>query len=126
MIKQKIFVLFYLFAFGFSSEAQLTGTAFNVKNYGATGDGKTLDSPSINKAIEAAVSVGGGTVYFPAGTYLSYSVHLRSNISLFLDQGAILLAAEPTDKGGYDEPEPNEWAINSGIRILDIVTGTIA
>ena len=44
---------------------------FDVRNFGATGDGKTLDTPAINKAIETAASAGGGTVYFAAGTYLS-------------------------------------------------------
>jgi polygalacturonase len=46
-----------------------TGNTFNVKTFGATGDGTTLDSPSINKAIDACAQAGGGTVYFPAGTY---------------------------------------------------------
>ena len=40
---------------------------FDVRTYGAAGDGKTVDSPAINKAIEAAVAAGGGTVIFPAG-----------------------------------------------------------
>src|SRR5712692_2117165 len=49
---------------------------FNVKTFGATGDGKTLDSPAINQAIEAAAAAGGGTVRFPAGTYRCFSIHL--------------------------------------------------
>lgn len=44
---------------------------FNVRDYGAKGDGKTLDSPAIDKAIEACVKQGGGKVVLPAGTYLS-------------------------------------------------------
>jgi polygalacturonase len=43
---------------------------------------------------------------FPAGTYLSYSIHLRSNISLYLDQGCELLAADSSAGGRYDDPEP--------------------
>src|SRR5262245_34086924 len=61
---------------------------FDVKQYGAAGDGKTLDSPAINKAIDAANAAGGGTVYLTAGTYLSGSIHLKSNVTLYLDQGA--------------------------------------
>ena len=72
-------------------------TVYNVMDFGATGDGKTLDSPSINKAIEEAATKGGGTVYFPAGTYLSASIRLKSNISLFVDQGATILAASPSE-----------------------------
>ncbi|HEX8462687.1 MAG TPA: right-handed parallel beta-helix repeat-containing protein, partial [Segetibacter sp.] len=57
----------------------------------------------------AASKGGGGTVYFPAGTYLSFSIHLKSNIALFLDQGCVLLAADSTANGKYDDAEPNEW-----------------
>jgi polygalacturonase len=83
---------------------------YDVKKFGAKGDSKTLDTPAINKAIETAAAAGGGTVYFPAGTYLCLSIHLKSNIALYLDQGATILAADPkTTK--YDLPEPNEWDI---------------
>src|ERR1051326_4063663 len=82
---------------------------FDVRTYGAKGDGKTLDTPAINKAIEAAAASGGGTVNFPAGTYLSVSIHLKSNIALYLDQGARILAAETVPgKVTYDLPEPND------------------
>ncbi|MCX6328699.1 MAG: glycoside hydrolase family 28 protein [Bacteroidia bacterium] len=82
---------------------------FNVKDFGATGDGKTLDSPSINKAIEEASAKGGGMVYFPAGNYLSASIRLKSNISVYLEQGATIVAASPADGYKYDDPEPNIW-----------------
>ena len=85
----------------------------SVRSFGATGDGTALDSPAINKTIEAASAAGGGTVYFPAGSYLSYSIRLKSNISLYLDQGATIIAADtpldgfPAGSGkGYDEAEP--------------------
>src|SRR5262245_22524619 len=83
--------------------------AFNVRSFGATGDGKAIDSPAINNAIEAAAAAGGGTVLIPAGTYACYSIRLKSNIALYLDQGATILAAEPPPQqqgGGYDPPEP--------------------
>src|SRR3954447_11594468 len=85
---------------------------YDVREQGATGDGKKLDTPAINKAIETANAAGGGTVYFPAGTYLCYSIHLKSNVALYLDQGATILAADnplDPDQSGYDAPEPNEW-----------------
>ncbi|QDH78953.1 glycoside hydrolase family 28 protein [Echinicola soli] len=78
---------------------------YNVRDYGAVGDGKTLDTEAINQAIEAAAAAGGGTVFFPAGKYLSYSIRLKSNISLFLDHGSTLIAAGEGDKGRYDDPE---------------------
>lgn len=80
----------------------------SVKDFGATGNGKTLDTKAINDAIEAAAQKG-GTVFFPAGTYLSYSIRLKSNIALYFDQGCVLLAADSTAGGRYDEAEPNEW-----------------
>ncbi len=80
----------------------------DVRAFGAKGDGKTLDTPAINKAIEAAASEGGGTVRLAAGTYLCYSIHLKSNIVLYLERGATILAAESPAGGGqgYDSPEP--------------------
>jgi polygalacturonase len=81
--------------------------AFSVKDYGAAGDGKTLDSVAINKAIDAAAAAGGGTVYFPAGNWLSGSIHLKSNVTLFLEQGSTILAT--ADPLAYDEAEPNQW-----------------
>jgi polygalacturonase len=83
---------------------------YDVRAFGARGDGKTLDTAAINKAIEAAAEAGGGTVNFPAGTYLSVSIRLRSNITLQLDQGATILAADRiAGKVEYDLPEPNQW-----------------
>jgi polygalacturonase len=87
---------------------------FDVRTFGATGDGHTIDSPAINAAIEAAASAGGGTVLFPGGTYTSYSIRLKSNVALYLQQGATILAAPtPYDglsSGGYDPAEPQgKW-----------------
>jgi len=82
---------------------------YNVRDYGAIGDGKTIDSPAINQAIEAASANGGGLIYFPAGTYRSYSIRLKDNIHLYLENGAVLEAASPSAKQGYDEAEPSEY-----------------
>jgi polygalacturonase len=87
---------------------------FDIRSYGAVGDGKTVDSPAINKAIEAAAAVGGGTVYFPAGTWLSFSIRLKSHVNLYLSQGSVLLAADSPlpgqttgyNGGTYDAAEP--------------------
>jgi len=93
-----------------SAAAQnLSSTAYNVRSYGAKGDGQTLDTAAINKTIDAAAAAGGGTVYFPAGDYLSTSIRLKSNIALYLDQGATIIAAETSATAKYDAPEPNQW-----------------
>jgi len=87
------------------------GAIFDVRKFGAAGDGKTVDTAAINKTIDAAASAAGGTVYFPAGSYLSFSIHLKSNIALHLDRGATVIGAETPagGSGGYDLPEPNQW-----------------
>jgi len=83
---------------------------YDVKDFGATGNGKTIDSSAINRAIDAAAAAGGGTLHFSAGRYLCFSIRLKSNIALYLDHGATLVAADPQEvKGSYDQPEPNEW-----------------
>lgn len=80
---------------------------YNVRLFGARRDGQALDSPAINSAIAAASAAGGGTVLLPAGTYLSLSIRLQSNIRLHLDQGAVLLAAPRTQTQRYDAAEKN-------------------
>lgn len=81
------------------------GRVFDVTRFGARGNGVTIDSDAINRAVEAA-AVHGGTVYFPAGTYASYSIRLRSNVELYLAHNATLLAAKPAGGKGYDPAEP--------------------
>jgi polygalacturonase len=84
--------------------------AYDVRAFGAKGDGLTLDTAAINRTIAAAAARGGGTVHFPAGNYLSFSIRLQSNITLYFDQGATVIAADSKEvKGSYDLPEPNEW-----------------
>ena len=56
-------------------------------DFGAKADGKTIDSPAINRAIEAAAEAGGGTVYLPAGEYACYSIRLKSNIHIVSGAG---------------------------------------
>jgi hypothetical protein len=80
-------------------------TFYDVRSFGATGDGKTIDSPAINQAISACAKAGGGTVSVPPGTYLCGSIHLASNINLSLDAGAVILGASQ-DAKVYDPEEP--------------------
>ena len=77
---------------------------YNVRDYGAKGDGRTLDHVAINKAIDACVAGGGGQVLLPAGTYLCGSIHLKSQVDLHLTAGATILAA-PGEMKAYDESE---------------------
>ncbi len=81
---------------------------FDVRSFGAAGDGHHIDSPAINAALEQAAKAGGGIVVVPDGTYLCYSIHLQSCVTLRLMEGAVLKAAPVTDESGYDEAEPND------------------
>ncbi len=88
---------------------------FDVRAFGATGTGRALDTPAINAAIDAAAAAGGGRVFVPAGTYLCFSIRLKSNVEIFLAQGAVILAADSPKPGEttgqmggrYDAAEPN-------------------
>ncbi len=86
----------------------LQAKVYNVKDYGAKADGINIDSQSINSAIEDAAKNGGGTVYMPSGDYSCYSIRLASHINLYLEQGARIIAAFPTEEQGFDNAENNE------------------
>jgi polygalacturonase len=78
---------------------------FDVRKYGAAGDGKTLDTDAVNRAIEAAAAAGGGVVVFPAGSYLCFSIRLTSQVHLHLKQGSAIVAADsplPDQQTGYN------------------------
>jgi polygalacturonase len=101
-----------------SYAAQPAGSAspmlFDIRSYGAVGDGKTVDTPAINKAIDAAAAVGGGTVFVPPGVWLCFSIRLKSHVHLYLAQGSTILAADSPkpgettgyNGGTYDAAEP--------------------
>jgi len=92
-----------------AAQAALAGTSgvFNIREYGAVGDGETLDTPAIHKAIEACSAAGGGQVLFPPGRYLSGTVHLKSRVTLFLEAGATLIGTP--DLNQYQQPKIPEF-----------------
>jgi len=77
---------------------------FDITNYGAVGDGKTLNTLAIQKAIDACYSSGGGKVIFPAGIYLSGTIELKDNVTLHLKKDARLLGS--TDIEQYRNLDP--------------------
>ena len=78
---------------------------FDVKQYGAAGDGLQLDSPCIQKAIDACAAVGGGTVFLPAGTYLCGTMHMKSHVHVLIEKGALVLGSKNmADFDPFEEP----------------------
>lgn len=67
---------------------------YNMKQLGADATGKIKCTELINKTIEKANADGGGTLYFPAGTYLTAAIHMKSNITLHIEAGATLLFSD--------------------------------
>jgi polygalacturonase len=105
-IKKFFLILFLVFSCFAICSAQSTYSSqlvFNIKNYGATGNGRSLDTKAINDAIADCVKNGGGTVYVPAGTFVTGSFQLFSNINLYLDAGAVILASKDTGAYFYEK-----------------------
>src|SRR5436305_87763 len=86
--------------------AEAPRVSYNVRDYGAVGDGKKLDTPALNAAVTACAAGGGGTVYIPPGNYLTGTVVLKSHVTLELDAGAKLLGSE--DPADYPST-PSVW-----------------
>ena len=103
--------------------------AFNVLDYGAKNDGSANATSAIRNAIQACAKAGGGTVYFPAGTYDTGAIELVSNLTLAIDAGATLrfhtdLADYPIVKSRYEGTEALTPAPLIGGQNLENVTIT--
>lgn len=98
----KKMIMMFLMMVGVMAHA--SSADYNVRDYGAKGDGKTLDHQAINAAIDSCVAHGGGRVVVPAGTYLCGSIRMKSHVELYLSAGAKILAA-PASMKAYDEAE---------------------
>jgi hypothetical protein len=81
---------------------------FDVRHYGAVGNGTTPDTAAFMRAIQAVAAAGGGTVFVPAGTYLSATIRLADNVTLWLDAGATILGVK--DPAQYQSSTASdEW-----------------
>ncbi len=89
-----------LLAFLFKGKGFTVSTVYNVREFGAKGDGVTLDTEAIQKTIDACAGAGGGVVTLPPGTYLCSTLYLRSNMTFELGQGAVLLGSKNLSEYG--------------------------
>jgi polygalacturonase len=93
---------------------------FNIRDYGAKGDGTSFDTAAIQKALDSCGEAGGGTVKFPPGTYLIKPIRLRNRTTVLLDEGTTLLASPNQSdflRGGGD------WLKASGGDFIPLVSG---
>jgi len=88
---------------------------WNVRDFGAKGDGVTIDTGPISAAIAACGKQGGGTVYVPPGRYVIGTVQLASHIRLFLESGAVLEGSHNIED--YLASPPFGFARNYGVDI---------
>ena len=91
-----------------------SAAVYDVRDYGAKGDGSANDTPAVNKAITAANSAGGGTVRFPAGSYRSKNtIHMKSNVTLQVDTGATIQGSS-ADTSTPPRPTPTTSTRTTG------------
>src|SRR5208337_4074410 len=99
-------------------------TVVSVTEHGARGDGKTLDTSALNRAVEACAGAGGGQVRVPPGRYLTGTVRLRTGITLVLDAGAVLVGTPGLDQyESYAPPESRPGDRNHWHRALVLGVG---
>lgn len=93
---------------------------FNVRDFGAKGDGQTVETLAIQKAIDAAAAAGGGKVVFPAGHYISKPILLKSKVTIHLEQGAILQAT--SNHQDFME-RPGDWLKAASGDFVPLISG---
>jgi polygalacturonase len=92
--------------FCFCSFTACYAQTFNIKDYGAVSDGKTINTAAIQKAVDACYINGGGRVYVSAGVFVTGTFNLKSNVDLYLENGAVLQgSANLKDYESYTKPE---------------------
>jgi len=94
---------------------------FNAVDYGAVADGKTLCTKALQKAVDECAAAGGGTVYFPAGKYLSGAIFLKSNVTLHIGEGATLLAS--TNFEDFPPFKPRWRILSDDTKRSSLITG---
>jgi len=108
-------------AVGWTADSHPPTKVFNVREFGATGDGKNFDTIAVQKAFDACGEAGGGTVMFPAGTYLSKPLTLRTKTTVQLEAGVTLLAS--TNQGDFMKV-PGDWLkAGSGSDFIPFISG---
>lgn len=112
-VMKKIYLLTFLFCAFFHTNAQVNGI-FNVRNFGAKGKKEQKATVNLQNALDECAKIGGGTVYFPPGDYLSGPIMMHSNIEIRLEAGATLFASR----------DVNDYLIDVGYKADQQPTGS--
>ncbi|NOX54332.1 MAG: glycoside hydrolase family 28 protein, partial [Planctomycetes bacterium] len=104
MTQARCLLITTLFWAGSAVAALAAGPVVDIRSFGAKPDGKTLCTEAIQAAIDRCAAAGGGTVYLPAGKWLSGTIFLKSRVTLRLASGCVLLGS--TDPKHYPEIIP--------------------
>ena len=81
----------------YDSQQEIRARVFNVLDFGAIGDGETLNTKALQKAIDACTEAGGGVLRVPVGEFVTGTIQIKSNVILSLEQGAYLLGSANHD-----------------------------
>ncbi len=121
-MKTKLTVLNIIVAATLAGVCLADAKDYNVRDFGAKGDGITFDTEAIQKALDTCSKAGGGTVRFPAGSYYSKPIRVRTKTIVQLDEGATLLAS--TNHADWMK-EPGDWLkAKSGGDFIPFISGS--
>ncbi len=101
----KVIVFTFFCVFPHDSYGMQSASSLNILSFGAKADDRTVNTASIQRAVDSSYSLGGGTVVVPAGIFLTGTVELRSNVDLYLERGAVLKGSPSlSDYRPYQSP----------------------
>ena len=106
------------------SSALAAQNVYDIHDYGAKSDGKTLCTKSIQAAIDKCAADGGGTVYLPPGTWLSGTIYMESHVTLLLDSGSTLLGSRNKEDYAHARKSPGDSSKGQSFSYWSLIAGS--
>ncbi len=114
----KLSIKLTLLLFFVASFSMLNAENYNIKDFGAVADGKTLNTKAIQKAIDACAQNGGGQVVIPSGIFMSGTIKLKDNVAIYLEPSAVLLGSPE-----YEDYEWEPYGVKGGSKRRSLIHG---